>query len=90
MILGASFDTVAENLAFATAQEFPFRLLSDLDRRVGAAYGVARPPEDKFAAFPRRMSFLIDPEGTVRRVYDVDDVATHADDVLADLAELQR
>ncbi len=35
------------------------------------------------------MSFLLDADGIVRRVYDVDDVATHADDVLADLAELQ-
>ncbi len=50
---------------------------------------MARPDDDKFADYPRRMSFLIDPDGLVRRIYDVDDVATHADDVLADLAELQ-
>jgi peroxiredoxin len=31
------------------------------------------------------MSFLIDPGGIVRFVYDVTDVAVHADDVLADL-----
>jgi peroxiredoxin Q/BCP len=80
---------VAENLDFATDQEFPYRLLSDLDRRVGQAYGVARPDHDKFAAYPRRMSFLIDADGVVRRIYDVDDVATHADDVLADLADLR-
>ena len=46
---------------------------------------MARPADDRFAAFPRRISFLIDPGGLVRRVYDVADVATHADDVLADL-----
>jgi peroxiredoxin Q/BCP len=85
VILGASFDTVAENLAFATDQEFPFRLLSDADRQVGEAYGVARPADDHYAAYPRRWSFLIDPAGIVRVVYDVTDVAAHAGEVLTDL-----
>lgn len=31
------------------------------------------------------MSFLIDPDGTTRAVYDVTDVREHADEVLADL-----
>ena len=85
MILGASFDTVAENRSFAEAQEFPYRLLSDVDRTVGAEYGVARPADDRYSEYPRRMSFLIDPDGVVRAVYDVTDVREHADDVLADL-----
>jgi peroxiredoxin Q/BCP len=85
VIVGASFDTPAENLAFATDQEFPFRLLSDVDRTVGAAYGVTRDPGEKFAEFPKRYSFLIGPDGIIRRVYDVTDVARHADLVLADL-----
>lgn len=85
VILGASFDTPAENLQFATDQQFPFRLLSDVDRSVGEAYGVTRDPNDKFAAFPRRYSFLIGPDGIIRHVYDVTDVATHADVVLADI-----
>jgi peroxiredoxin Q/BCP len=85
VILGASFDTPAENLEFAADQEFPFRLLSDVERTVGEAYGVARDPDDKFALFPRRYSFLIGPDGIIRHVYDVTDVAKHADVVLADL-----
>ncbi len=88
MIVGASFDTVAENRVFAEAQEFPYRLLSDTDRAVGRAYGVARDDDDPYAPYPRRMSFLIDPAGMVRRIYDVTDVAAHADDVLADLVML--
>jgi peroxiredoxin len=85
VILGASFDTVDENRAFATDQEFPYRLLSDTDRRVGEAYGVRRDAGERYADFPRRLSFLIDPDGVVHTVYDVTDVARHADDVLADL-----
>ena len=88
-MLGASFDTPAENKSFADEQSFEFRLLSDVDRAVGTAYGAVRPPDDKFPDFPKRVSFLIDPEGVVRRTYEVRDPGAHADDVLADLAELR-
>jgi peroxiredoxin Q/BCP len=86
--VGASFDTPAENFAFAEAQELPFSLLSDVDRAVGTAYEVVRDPDDKYADFPRRYSYLIDPEGIVRRAYDVADVAAHATHVLRDLEAL--
>ena len=89
MILGASFDTPAENRAFAEAQEFPFALLSDVDRAVGRAYEVARAPGEKYEEYPMRHSYLIDPDGTIRRVYDVTDVAGHAAQVLADIEELR-
>ncbi len=56
---------------------------------VGIAYGVARGPDDKFAAFARRYSYLIDPEGRVYRAYDVTDVGHHADHVIADVDEAQ-
>ncbi len=88
IILGASFDTPAENKAFADEQRFPFQLLSDVDRAVGAAYEVVRPPGDQYGAFPMRVSYLIDPDGVIRRAYGVADVAGHADAVLADLAVL--
>jgi alkyl hydroperoxide reductase subunit AhpC len=65
-------------------------LLSDVDRTVGGAYGVARPATHKWAAVPRRTTFLIDPERTKRGIYDVTDVAHHADQVLTDLRELTR
>ena len=89
-ILGASFDTPAENLAFAQAQGFGYPLLSDVDQTVGTVYGVVRPSTDQYAMFPKRHSYLIDPMGVLRRTYVVTDVATHATDVLADLEVLQR
>ena len=85
MILGASFDTPEENLAFAEAQQFPFRLLSDVDRTVGKQYEVARPADDSYAHYPMRVAYLIDPSGVIKRVYDVKDVSAHASEVLADL-----
>lgn len=89
VVLGASFDTPEENRRFAEEQRFGFPLLSDVDRSVGKAYGVARPDGDQYAAFPARVSFLIDADGVVRRVYTVTDVQGHADEVLADLASMQ-
>ena len=88
-MLGASFDTVAENREFAADQHFRFRLLSDADQAVGRTYGVVRPAGDQYAAFALRHSFLIDPDGRIARVYDVSDVKGHADTVLADLERLR-
>jgi peroxiredoxin len=89
-VLGISFDPPAANKRFADKQNFAFPLLSDIDHSVGNAYGVMRPPGYKWADLPRRITFLIDPERVIRRVYDVADVAHHADEVLADLRELVR
>jgi peroxiredoxin Q/BCP len=90
VVLGASFDTVAENHAFAVAQEFPFRLLSDVDRTVGHAYEVVRAAGHQYADYPERFSYLIDPAGVIRRSYAVHDVAGHAATVIADLTALQQ
>jgi peroxiredoxin Q/BCP len=90
VVLGASFDTVEENRQFAADQHFPFRLLSDVERNVGREYGVARSAGDQYAAFARRYSFLIDPDGLIAQVYDVADVKGHADEVLADLEARRR
>ncbi|HEY3484743.1 MAG TPA: redoxin domain-containing protein, partial [Ilumatobacteraceae bacterium] len=82
------FDTVEENRAFAEAQEFPYQLLSDVTREVGEAYGVKKAPGEQWADFPKRMTFLIDPDGIVRKVYEVADVASHPQQVLDDVRAL--
>ena len=89
-MLGASFDTPEENLEFATAQGFDYPLLSDVDQSAGAAYDVLRPAGHRYASYPQRFSYLIDPHGIIQRAYEVTDVEGHADAVLQDLAELRR
>ena len=88
MILGASFDTPEENKAFAEAQQFSYRLLSDVDKKVGTQYEVTRPADDERANFALRIAYLIDPEGIIRRAYEVTDVSTFAAQVLDDLHSL--
>jgi peroxiredoxin len=63
-------------------------LLSDVDRSVGGAYGATKQPGEKFPDFPKRVTFLIDPTGAVRKRYEVTDVATHAGDVLQEILSL--
>ena len=75
--------------AFAEAQNFPFHLLSDVDRAVGTTYEIVRAPDDKYPEYPMRQSYLIDPGGRIHRHYSVTDVASHAADVIADLEAAQ-
>lgn len=88
-MLGASFDTPEENKAFAEAQQFRYRLLSDPERSVGSAYEVVRAPDEQYSNFALRIAYLIDPEGVIRRSYQVSDTAGFADQVLGDLRELR-
>jgi peroxiredoxin Q/BCP len=89
-ILGISFDEPADNKAFRDEHGFPYALLSDPDKTVGTAYDVLRDPSDQYANFPNRISYLIDPEGTIAVSYEVTDPAGHAAEVLADLAAAKR
>ena len=89
VILGASFDPPEANRAFAERFRLPFSLLSDSDRSVGERYAVRRSPEERYAATPRRITYLIDPEGIVRGAYRVKDIDPHPGEVLQDLRRLQ-
>lgn len=83
--MGVSFDTVAANCAFAAKRGFDFPLLADLDRRIGLAYGAA---DDAAAGFARRVSFLIDEEGVIRKTYARVNPGDHPAEVLRDLDAL--
>ena len=90
MIIGASFDTVDDQRAFADAEGFPYRLISDTDRSVGRAYQAERQPGEDYYdhGVPRRISYLIDRQGRIAATYDLagKDLASHAAEVLADIA----
>ncbi len=79
-----------DNRAFKEQFDFPFTLLSDPDRSIGTVYQVLRDPGDKFADYPQRHSYLINPEGIIEKAYEVSDPSGHAAAVLVDLAAGQR
>ncbi len=81
-MLGISCDTPAENRAFRDKFGFPYDLLCDEDRAVSMAYGAADTADAKY---PARISYLIDPEGRIAKVYAKVTPADHPDEVLKDL-----
>jgi peroxiredoxin Q/BCP len=82
-ILGVSFDTVAENAAFAQKHQFPFPLLCDTSRAIGLAYGAC---DNATAGYAKRMSYLIDEQGKITKAYDSVNPRSHPAEVLADLS----
>jgi peroxiredoxin len=68
---------------------FPFPLLSDPNASIASLLDVKRPRGHPLASIPRRVTYLIDPDGVIRRAYDVGrHIEGHAGDVLGDLEEL--
>ena len=63
-------------------------MLADHDEQVGVKYE-ARDPGTEKVHFAKRLAYLIDPDGVIRKSYEVGDVNAFAGLVLADLAELQ-
>lgn len=61
--------------------------MSDHDERVGVAYETRDPGTDK-VHFAKRIAYLIDPEGVIRKAYAVGDVNTFAAGVLDDLRSI--
>jgi peroxiredoxin Q/BCP len=81
-IVGVSFDEPAANAEFVKAEGFQFRLLSDADQKLARAVGAAASDAQTFAS---RISYLVGPDGKVRKVYGAVTPATHAADVISDL-----
>jgi thioredoxin-dependent peroxiredoxin len=87
VILGVSGQDEASHEKFCTAERLHFKLLADAHCELSARYGsVVNLGVAKLSA---RHTFLIDPEGVIRKVYLTVDPARHSQEVLADLSELQ-
>jgi peroxiredoxin Q/BCP len=82
-VLGVSFDPPEKNAEFVRAESFPFRLLSDREHALAVAVGAARSAEQSTAT---RISYLVGPDGKVKRAYAEVSPGSHAGQVLDDLA----
>jgi peroxiredoxin Q/BCP len=65
-----------------------FKLLADTDKTVSTKYGTTT--EYNGQTYAARNTFLIDPKGVIRKVYLKVKPAEHSEQVLADLADLQK
>lgn len=78
-VLGVSADDQSSHQAFTEKYSLPFPLLVDTDRSIIQAYDVDG------GGYAKRVTYVIDENGTISHVYDEVKTATHATDVLADL-----
>ena len=62
-VIGISSDSVDSHRAFADKHNLPFTLLADVGGSVRKAWGVGR----TLGVIPGRVTYVIDPEGVVRR-----------------------
>jgi peroxiredoxin Q/BCP len=88
-LVGVSFDAPEKLRAFAEKYDFPFRILSDVDRKVGELYETKRHPDEADPLRAKRRTYLIDPDGRIVKSYRVRDIPAHPDEVLEDLRKLQ-
>lgn len=89
VILGVSKDSVKSHQRFKEKHTLPFTLLSDPEGRVLDRYGVWKQKSMFGRRFmgTERTTFLIEPEGTVTKVYRKVRVKGHAQACLLDLSD---
>jgi len=85
-IVGVSADTVDSHTQFCTKESLTFKLLADPDKKVIAAYGSVWADRPAMAA---RNTFLIDPQGVIRKVYVGVKPQVHSEEVLTALSGME-
>jgi peroxiredoxin Q/BCP len=80
IIIGINYDDTASHKAFKEKYHLPFILLSDSTRTVAKAYRAASVLFGYFV--PKRLTYLINEDGTILKVFKKVDVASHAEDIL--------
>ena len=87
VIVGVSVDGVDSHKGFCTKEGLNFKLLSDEGAKVSNEYGSLMQFQGK--QYAARNTFIIDPEGTVRKVYRGVKPSGHSQEVLSALSDLQ-
>ncbi len=87
VVLGISADSVESHKKFRDNHALPFTLLADTEKVVAHLYGVWKPKKifGKEILGMRRVSFLINPLGSIAHIYDPVMPAIHAYTVVQDL-----
>ncbi|HEX6709149.1 MAG TPA: peroxiredoxin [Rubrobacter sp.] len=79
-VYGVSLDSPESHRAFREKYNLNFPLLTDEDGRASEALGVLRENRKR----TNRVTFLLDPEGRISKVYPEVSPETHADEILED------
>jgi peroxiredoxin Q/BCP len=82
-VYGVSLDSPESHRRFRDKHDLNFPLLTDEDGRASEALGVLGE-----RGYAKRVTFLLDPEGKIAKVYPEVSPETHADEILKDAASL--
>jgi peroxiredoxin Q/BCP len=85
-VVGVSFDNEDSHQKFIAKHNLNFTLLADTDGKIAAAYGAKM--ADKNMA--RRVSFLIDKDGTITHVTDTGNAETHLAEMKEAVGKLKK
>ena len=87
VVLGVSTDPVKAHDKFVEKFKLPFTLLADEDRKIVEAYGVWGQKSFMGRKYlgTHRVTFLIGPDGRIKRIWPLVKPADHAAEVLAAL-----
>ncbi len=66
-VFGISSDSVEKHKQFAEKHRLPFRLLSDVNKRVRKLFGV---PGDMLGLIPGRVTYIVDKQGKVQHIFN--------------------
>ena len=77
VVLGVSTDDETSHKAFKEKYGLPFTLLADTDKAITQAYDVDG------GGYSKRVTYIINGEGVIDRVFDSVKTDTHAQDILA-------
>lgn len=91
-VFGVSADNEKSHKKFEQKYDLPFTLLSDVDHTVAEAYGAWGLKKFMGREYEgmHRVSFLINGEGKIAKVYEKVKPEVHAEEVLGDLKELMK
>ncbi len=79
VLLGASGDTVEKQQEFIDKEKLPMALLADTEQKLMKELGIL---SKAGATTPKRMTFVVDKEGKIAKIYEKVDVNKHPKDVL--------
>jgi peroxiredoxin Q/BCP len=86
-VIGISLDKTTSHQKFKEKYQLPFMLLSDPQGKVAKKYGALF--KFMFIKFSKRHSFIIDPQGLIRKEYRSVNPSTHSNQIIADLTTFQ-
>ena len=87
IVLGVSTDSAKSHARFIEKYKLPFTLLADEDKQIVQAYGAWGPKSFMGRKYlgTHRITFLIGPDGRIKRIWPAVKPAEHVSEVLAAL-----